>query len=123
MAINPTAVQMAGIDMVYEIDPTVDFRWERLVVRHPQASVFHTREWLEALKRTYGYAPVAFTTSDVSDPLTNGIPFCRIAGLFGKRRLVSLPFSDHCQPLVEAGASLNTLTLFLEKRRKLEGWD
>ena len=36
------------------IDPLADARWDELVERHPRASVFHTRGWLEALKRTYG---------------------------------------------------------------------
>ena len=47
----------------YQIDPTKDARWAELVERHPKASVFHTVGWLKTLRRTYGYEPVAFTTS------------------------------------------------------------
>lgn len=115
-------VQAAGAT-VHEIDPTTDPRWDGLLHRHPQASIFHTREWLEVLKRTYGYNPVAYTTSAPNGPLTNAIPFCRITGLLGKKRLVSLPFSDHCQPLAESVEQLQCLMLFLQKKRDLEKWN
>jgi lipid II:glycine glycyltransferase (peptidoglycan interpeptide bridge formation enzyme) len=108
---------------VYEIDPTTDERWEDFLQNHAQASIFHTRGWLEALRRTYGYAPVAFTTSPPGSPLTNGIPFCKINGFFGKRRLVSLPFTDHCEPLVQTSEQLKYLVAYLQHKRDLEGWN
>ena len=85
--------------MVYWIDPLTDARWADFVERHPASSVFHTRAWLAALRRTYGYEPVVLTTSAPGEPLANGVPFCRIRSVLTGRRLVSLPFSDHCQPL------------------------
>lgn len=108
---------------VYEIDPTTDERWEDFLQSHPQASIFHTWGWLEALRRTYGYTPIAFTTSPPGGPLTNGIPFCKITGFLGKRRLVSLPFSDHCEPLVQTSEQLKCLVAYLQYKRDLEGWD
>jgi hypothetical protein len=62
--------------------------------------MFHTCEWLQALSRSYGYQPVVYTTSAPERGLVNGMPFCRIRSYLTGRRLVSLPFSDHCQPLV-----------------------
>ena len=56
-----------------------------------------------ALRQTYGYDPAALTTSPSSQPLANGVVFCRIKRCFTGSRLVSLPFSDHCEPLVGAG--------------------
>ena len=94
------------------IDPLADARWEELVERHPRASVFHTRGWLEALKRTYGYKPFALTTTD-QGPLENGLPVCRVRTWATRRRLVSLPFSDHCDPLVDAPDDLSAMVGFL----------
>jgi Acetyltransferase (GNAT) domain len=98
---------------IYQIDPIEDGRWGELVERHPKASVFHTPGWLRALQRTYGYEPVAFTTSSPMGELTNGIVFCRIESWLTGRRLVSLPFSDHCEPLCELGNDLNFLIRYL----------
>ena len=85
---------------VFVLDPLTDSRWDDLLDRHPRASVFHSRGWLEALKRTYGYEPIVLTTTG-QGPLANGLVLCRVRTWLS-RRLVSLPFSDHCDPLVDA---------------------
>jgi len=86
---------------------------------HPSASVFHTPAWLEALQRTYGYEPFVLTTCARGRELTNGLIFCRINSRLTGRRLVSLPFSDHCEPLVDAPKDIEQLLCsvvsFLEK--------
>jgi CelD/BcsL family acetyltransferase involved in cellulose biosynthesis len=87
---------------VYTFNPLKDPRWAELSERHPRASVFHTTGWLEALHRTYGYEPIVYTTSPPGATLTNGIVFCRISSWLTGRRMVSLPFADHCEPLVES---------------------
>jgi CelD/BcsL family acetyltransferase involved in cellulose biosynthesis len=107
---------------VYEIDPTADERWDNFVRSHPRASIFHTRAWLEALQRTYGYRVQGVTTSGPGDELGCGIPFCEVSGFFGRRRLVSVPFSDHCQPLVENEEQFQVLGKHLQAKRDSEGW-
>ena len=107
---------------VYTIDPLRDLRWDRFLERHPRASVFHTPSWLEALRRTYGYEPVAYTTTPPGIELTNGMVLCRVYSPITGRRLVSLPFSDHCEPLVEHPEELESLIHSLEADRISERW-
>ena len=83
---------------VYQLDPLTDPRWPAFVAEHDQSSIFHTKGWLDALRLTYGYRPLAFTTSHAG-PLTNAMVFCEVQSWLTGRRLVSLPFSDHCEPL------------------------
>lgn len=85
---------------VYQVHPLRDPRWAELVGNHTGSSVFHTVQWLEALQRTYGYEPTAYTTSPPGTSLENGVVFCRVTSWLTGRRLVSLPFSDHCEPLM-----------------------
>ncbi len=92
-----------------------DSRWSAFLYSHPDASIFHTAQWLQALQLTYGYKPLARTTSAPGEELTNGIPFCHIASRLTGQRLVSVPFADHCHPLVESPASLNQLALGSER--------
>ena len=106
----------------YQLDPTEDPRWAELVERHPNASVFHTVAWLQALRRTYGYEPVAFTTSPPTDELKNGLVFCRINSWLTGRRLVSLPFSDHCEPLCDSAEDMNFLIRYLQTVLEHQGW-
>jgi hypothetical protein len=105
---------------VYEIDPLCDSRWARLVESHPRSSVFHTTKWLTALKAVYGYEPVAMTTSPPEAKLTNGLVFCRIKSWLTGRRFVSLPFSDHCETLVDSSDELDVM--LLQMRRDQERW-
>jgi CelD/BcsL family acetyltransferase involved in cellulose biosynthesis len=90
-------------------NPLLDTRWSEFVGRHPNSSVFHTTAWLEALRRTHGYNPVVFTTSRADGPLDNALVYCRVESWLTGHRLVSLPFSDHCDPLVEDDEVLNVL--------------
>src|SRR5437879_4363805 len=100
---------------VYQIDPAQDQRWVEFLQRHPRASVFHTPGWLDALQRTYGYEPVVLTTSPASQELSNGVVFCCVSSWLTGRRMVSLPFSDHCEPLVDRPVDLEDLTRSLEQ--------
>jgi Acetyltransferase (GNAT) domain len=86
---------------VHRFLPLEDPRWGRFLQRHPRSSVFHTTEWLEALRRTYGYEPVALTTSPSGADLQNALVSCRVKSWLTGQRLVSLPFSDHCELLAD----------------------
>ena len=107
---------------VYKIDPLTDPRWADLQQRHAQASLFHTQAWLEALKRTYGYEPVAYTTSAPESDLKNGVVFCDIKTWPTGRRLVSLPFSDHCRPLVSSSEESTHILNSLRAQFAHEHW-
>lgn len=85
---------------VHILDPLLDSRWDDFAVRHPSASAFHQRGWLEALGRTYGYTPLVLTTARDGEPLEDGVVLCRVSSWLTGTRLVSLPFADHCEPLL-----------------------
>ena len=106
---------------VYKIDPLRDPRWQAFVERHPSASVFHSVAWLTALRRTYGYNPVVFTTSSPTDELRNGLLFCRVRSWLTGPRMVSLPFSDYCEPLCDSG-EFEFLVRYLQSALDHQKW-
>jgi hypothetical protein len=118
---SPLSMKRAAAN-VYEIDPLCDPRWATLVERHPQASVFHSTNWLRALRTSYYYEPAVITTCPPGADLTNGIVFCRIKSWLTGRRLVSLPFSDHCEPLVDNGDELDCLLSHLNRSVDGQEW-
>lgn len=97
------------------IDPLTDPRWADLIARHPRACTFHSGGWLEALKRTYGYQPIALGIPSGSAGLESAFVFCRVKSPWTGNRLVSLPFSDHCDPLTDTADDLETLLSALRK--------
>ena len=94
---------------IYEVSPLADPRWPQLLESHSKTSVFHSVEWLRTLQKTYGYEPLAYTSTPPGAPLSNAVVFCRVTSWLTGRRIVSLPFSDHCEPLVEGLDQLNEL--------------
>ena len=104
------------------IDPLADPRWEELTARHPKASAFHTRGWLRALSRTYGYRPFSITTSGPGSALQNAIVLCEVSSWITGKRAVSLPFSDHCEPLLEGREGLENLGEWLAAAAEREHW-
>jgi len=112
-----------GMDTtVHKLDPLEDPRWREFLRRHPQASVFHTPEWLEALRRTYGYEPFVVTTAAPGRELRNGLVFCHVRSWLTGHRIVSIPFADHCQPLAESPESLETLVETLREEQLRAKW-
>ena len=107
---------------VYQIDPLGDPRWPEFVARHPRSSFYHSQPWLESLRRTYGYRPVAYTTSPAGSELRNGLVFCQVESWLTGRRIVSLPFSDHCEPLLGSEDDFEKLISILLPVFQKEHW-
>jgi CelD/BcsL family acetyltransferase involved in cellulose biosynthesis len=118
----PSRVVVARTRQVFQLDPLQDPRWKALVAKHPDASVFHQLEWLRALNSCYGYAPVALTFSPPGCPLENGLLFCDIRSSLTGNRLVSLPFSDHCEPLINDPDELDAFVSDLAQRVDTNRW-
>jgi CelD/BcsL family acetyltransferase involved in cellulose biosynthesis len=107
---------------VHEIDPIRDPRWNEFVERHPRSSIFHSPKWLLALQGAYGYVPLVVSTSPPSEKLENAVLYCEVKSWLTGRRLVSLPFSDHCEPLVNDGIELDCLLSHLKHRVDKYKW-
>jgi GNAT acetyltransferase-like protein len=117
-----TRKNLQALARVYEVDPLEDGRWQSLVERHPHASIFHHVGWLNALYLTYGYEPVVLTTSRPTSDLENGMLFCRIRSWVTGKRIVSLPFSDHCAFLCEPDEKFESLIWHLHTARVGQRW-
>lgn len=83
---------------IVHVDPRTDPIWHTLVERAP-SSVFHSPTWIQVLTDTYGWQASAYVVLDDRGEPQAGIPFCRIADMMGER-ILALPFSDYCDPLV-----------------------
>jgi Acetyltransferase (GNAT) domain len=101
--------------LVHTFNPLEDRRWPEFVQGHLHSSVFHTPAYLDALHRTYGYQPTVYTTSLPEGPLTNGIVLCRVSSWLTGSRLVSVPFADHCEPLVTNDGERRALVAAVQK--------
>ncbi len=107
---------------LHTIDPISDARWKQFLDTNPQASIFHTPEWLEALRRTYGYRPFVLTSTEPGTAIGNGIVLCEVKSWITGRRLVGVPFSDHCEPLLSDGHEARLMASHLQEEITRNGW-
>jgi CelD/BcsL family acetyltransferase involved in cellulose biosynthesis len=105
------------------LNPIADRRWDDLVAHHPLVSVFHQRGWLEALVRTYGYEPCVLTTAASGEPLKDGLVLCRVSSWMTGTRLVSLPFADHCEPLLNGSSEVQVFANWLTEVCREKHWN
>lgn len=105
------------------VDPLAEGDWLELVERAPDASAFHHPAWLSLLRDTYGYAMHACCVAGHDGRLVAGLPVAEVSSRLTGRRLVALPFSDLCPPLVapaappETAAALHEALTSLRRRR------
>jgi CelD/BcsL family acetyltransferase involved in cellulose biosynthesis len=83
--------------LVLELD---DPRWSAFVHEWPDALPFHHPRWAGLLRDCYGYRPRALVLADSAGRIAAGLPVLEVGSRFGRRRWVSLPFTDACPPLV-----------------------
>jgi len=107
---------------LYTLDPLLDRRWDDFVAVHPLASVFHQAGWLRALAKTYGYIPTALTSAPPGEPLVDGVVFCEVRSWITGRRLVSLPFADHAEPLINDPAQIHEFQEWMRNELGRRHW-
>jgi CelD/BcsL family acetyltransferase involved in cellulose biosynthesis len=99
---------------IEKVDPRANPAWDEFVARHPGATVFHTSAWCRVLADTYGYKP-AYLVSREYGTFIAGIPLMLIDPLLTSRRLVGLPFSDVCGPLLAGDRDQELLAAVLDE--------
>ena len=73
------------------------------------SSLYHSPAWLDLLARLYGYSVIPLISTNTSRHITGFLPLCFMQSPLTGRRLVSLPFSDHCPLLAMDECSANDL--------------
>lgn len=92
---------------IVTVDPETSPLWSQLV-RRVDSDVFHSPAWMRVIRETYGFEIAALVMLDGNEEPRAGLPFARVSDIFGER-LVSLPFSDYCDPLVDSDSEWTSL--------------
>jgi CelD/BcsL family acetyltransferase involved in cellulose biosynthesis len=109
--------------------------WTAFAGGHPDATPFHRPEWAALLARTYRYPAFVLALTDARGGVRAGLPLVEVRDLRQRRRLVSLPFTDACPPLIarddDTAAQQLAAAVAAHVRRPIEvrgaldapGWD
>lgn len=80
------------------VDPRIQQDWNEQVLTIPQASIFHSVNWLQVLQASYGYQPY-YLAACKGQQLSLLLPFMEVKSWITGVRGVSLPFADYCGPI------------------------
>ena len=98
------------------VDPHKDTRWDAFVVAHPHGTIYHHSAWLGVLESAFGHTPFCIGAEDEqTGQLTGVLPFFLIQSWLTGKRLVSLPTTGYCNPLMPASMLKNALAFAREK--------
>ena len=97
------------------IDPINNPEWIEFLESQENATIFHHPAWLKILCQQYGYGIFSACVYE-HGKIASGLALCSARGISGRKRLLSLPFTDHCEPLVKNITHLTALTDYLKSR-------
>jgi CelD/BcsL family acetyltransferase involved in cellulose biosynthesis len=89
--------------MTTEIVDIDDPRWVELVSSRPDALPFHHPAWVRLVRDCYRFRAFAAIAPAADGSAGGGIPLVEARDPLRRRRWVSLPFTDHCPVLCDAG--------------------
>lgn len=88
------------------LDPLKDPRWEYLRARAGGGTIFAHPAWLRLLRDQYGYEILAWCLAGEGERLSAGVPVALVRSRLTGTRLVALPFSDACPPMIDPAAGV-----------------
>lgn len=107
---------------IVELDPLTDPRWDRMVERHPVGWLTHTSTWARILLRSFPHLrPHYLALEDAAGELWGGLAAMEFSSRLTGRRLVSLPYSTLCDPLVRTRDEWLRLLEAADAKRKALG--
>jgi CelD/BcsL family acetyltransferase involved in cellulose biosynthesis len=98
------------------VNPGTDGRWDDFVSRHPSGLIYHRSAWARVIEDTFGHTPLYIALEDSwTGELNAAAPFFTVKSLLTGRRVVSLPFTTFCDPLMSP-AKMTEILAFISER-------
>ncbi len=93
---------------VIDHDERLDTLWEEYVARHPEATLFHTLMWRDAVREVYDH-PCRYLTAWQDERLAGVLPLMLIESRLAGRILVSVPYGVYGGSLADNEAGHEAL--------------
>ena len=91
-----------NINDVKLIDPFSDVRWDSFVKNHVLGTIYQHSSWMRVITLTYKHArPLCLAIDDQEGNIRAALPCFIVESRLTGTRIVSLPFSSYCDPLVD----------------------
>lgn len=109
--------------MMERLDPLWDPRWAQFVDRVPGTLIFHHPAWIRLVCGQYKYPASAWVLTTPGGDLAAGLPVALLRSRLTGTRLISLPFSETCPPVIDPGSGIEPVEFarHLEHERTAQG--
>ena len=99
------------------INPETDKRWDEFVFNHQNGIIYHHSLWGKVISETYGYEPFYLTfENEKTHQFEGAIPLMLVNSHLTGKRMVSLPLTSYCPPLVPEN-ELSNIIQFIKKQQ------
>jgi hypothetical protein len=103
------------------VDPLSFEGWDYSILEFKEYSFFHSSYWARLLSDAYRFKPV-YCTAFENGRIAAVIPLMEVRDIVGKKKGVSLPFSDFCQPLFHDKAVFKRVFEFAVETARQNKW-
>jgi len=99
------------MSLIEIIDPNKDYRWDQFVQEHPFGWICHLSGWMNVLESSFKHMkPYYYAILDNSiNRITAALPIFHVKSNLIGDRIVSLPFTTLCDPLVTQPEDLKAI--------------
>ena len=94
--------------------------WDAAIESFGKATLFHSSLWANVLVESYGFKPMYYTARQ-DGKVVLAVPMMKIASPFTGGRLISLPFTDLCEPLCGQDTNLYPAVKLIASHARTEG--
>ena len=101
------------------INPLKDHRWDDFVLKHELGTLFHMSFWCEILMNTFGCKPYYVIVENQHNEITAGLPIMLITSWLTGNRLISLPRTSYCDPLISCADEMRLIVNELKNASKI----
>ena len=96
--------------------------WSEFISGHPDASVIHNPKWMEFLVSCYGYVPHSLIALDETKQILAYLPLLEVSSWLTGHRVIGLPFSDFCAPILSTNINMSDFIQSLQAWRRERKW-
>ena len=86
------------------IDPRNNKNYNGILLNSKDYSVFHSENWARVISESYNYVPL-YLSIENNNQFDILFPIMRVNSFLTGKRLVSLTFSDFCEPIISNNCS------------------
>lgn len=88
--------------------------WQNFIEKQDKSNIFHHKKWIEIMIKQYGYKYKIIADLE-NNEIQAAIPFLTTKTIKGKKKLVSLPFTDDLEILSKSDINTKNIVEYMQK--------